>query len=296
MSRKALGRGLSALFSQTSAVETELVELGIEQLDPNENQPRQVFREEKLEELAASIRANGIIQPIVVRRNEDRFQIIAGERRWRAAQRAGLLKIPCIIKNISDDNVLEISLIENIQREDLNPIEEANAYSRLLERLHVTQEEIARRVGKDRSSITNSLRLLKLPAEIQKMVEDEKLSMGHARALLALESSDEQMSAASEIIDKGLSVRATEAMMKKRRDGVVEESEQPDEPVVQVQKEVQSADPNILAAETKLSRRLLAPVKIKFTPSGGAIEIRFTSNDDLTRLFDVLIKSASDLS
>jgi ParB family chromosome partitioning protein len=296
MSRKALGRGLSALFSQTSAVESELVELGIEQLDPNENQPRQIFREEKLEELAASIRANGIIQPIVVRRNGDRFQIIAGERRWRAAQRAGLLKVPCIIKNISDDNVLEISLIENIQREDLNPIEEANAYSRLLEQLHVTQEEIARRVGKDRSSITNSLRLLKLPAEIQRMVEDEKLSMGHARALLALESTDEQMSAASEIIDKGLSVRATEAMMKKLRDGVVEEVEQPSEPVAQVQKEVQSNDPNIVAAETKLSRRLLAPVKIKFTQSGGSIEIKFTSNDDLTRLFDVLIKSASDLS
>lgn len=296
MSRKALGRGLSALFSQTNAIETELVELGVDQLDPNENQPRQVFREEKLEELAASIKANGIIQPIVVRRNGERFQIIAGERRWRAAQRAGLMKIPCVIKTIPDDNVLEISLIENIQREDLNPIEEANAYNRLLEQLQVTQEEIARRVGKDRSSITNSLRLLKLPAEIQRMVEDEKLSMGHARALLALESSQEQMSAASEIIDKGLSVRATEAMMKKLRDGVVEEVEQPAQTVAEVPKEVQSNDPNIMAAETKLSRRLLAPVKIKFTQSGGAIEIKFTSNDDLTRLFDILIKSASELS
>lgn len=296
MSRKALGRGLSALFTQTSAVETELVELGIDLLDPNENQPRQVFREDKIEELAASIRANGIIQPIVVRRNGERFQIIAGERRWRAAQRAGLLRVPCVIKTIAEENVLEISLIENIQREDLNPIEEANAYSRLLEQLQVTQEEIARRVGKDRSSITNSLRLLKLPAEIQKMVEDEKLSMGHARALLALETSDEQTSAAEEIINKGLSVRATEAMVKKLREDVTEEITETTEPVAEVQREVQSNDPNIVAAETKLSRRLAAPVRIKFTQSGGMIEIKFTSNDDLTRLFDVLIKSASDLS
>jgi len=294
MSRKALGRGLSALFTQTSAVETELVELGIDQLDPNENQPRQVFRQDKIEELAASIRANGIIQPIVVRRNGERFQIIAGERRWRAAQRAGLMKVPCVIKTIAEENVLEISLIENIQREDLNPIEEANAYSRLLEQLQVTQEEIARRVGKDRSSVTNSLRLLKLPVEIQKMVEDEKLSMGHARALLALETYDEQTSAAEEIIDKGLSVRATEALVKKLRDGVIEEATETTEPVAEVQREVQSTDPNIVAAETKLSRRLAAPVRIKFTQSGGMIEIKFTSNDDLTRLFDVLVKSASD--
>src|ERR1700742_4279235 len=191
MSRKALGRGLSALFSQ-QAVESDLIELDIDLLQPAETQPRKIFKEEALEELAESIRANGVIQPIIARRDGGRFEIIAGERRWRAAQRAGLQKIPCVVRDIPDEHVLEISLIENIQREDLNPIEEATAYKNLVERLALTQEEVAKRVGKDRSSITNALRLLKLPAEIQQMVEEEKLSMGHARALLSLESAEQQ--------------------------------------------------------------------------------------------------------
>src|SRR6185369_8382379 len=173
------------------------------------------FKQDKLEELAQSIRHNGIIQPLVVRRNGERFQLIAGERRWRAAQKAGLHKVPCIVKEVPDENVLELSLIENIQREELNPIEEANAYKKLLEKQNLTQEEIANRVGKDRTSITNSLRLLKLPIEIQKMVEDEELSMGHARAILAIESPEQQIDFAKEIIDNGLSVRDTEQLVKK---------------------------------------------------------------------------------
>jgi ParB family chromosome partitioning protein len=148
MSRKALGRGLSALFTQTNILDTEFVELDIDQLDPSESQPRNIFKEAKLEELAQSIKSNGILQPIVVRRNGERFQIIAGERRWRAAQKAGLRKIPCIIKDISEENVLELSLIENIQRQELNPIEEANAYKNLIEQLNTTQEDIARRVAR----------------------------------------------------------------------------------------------------------------------------------------------------
>src|SRR5438128_2174822 len=161
MSRKALGRGLSALFTQMQTSESDLMDIDIDLLYPTEAQPRKHFKEEKINELAESIKTNGIIQPIVARRDGERFQIIAGERRWRAAQIAGLRKIPCIVRDITDENVLEISLIENIQREDLNPIEEATAYKRLVDVLSLSQEEVARRVGKDRSSVTNSLRLLK---------------------------------------------------------------------------------------------------------------------------------------
>src|SRR5207247_7416813 len=175
-------------------------------------QPRGVFREDKLDELALSIRHNGIIQPLVVRRNGERFQLIAGERRWRAAQKAGLHRVPCIVKEVPEENVLELSLIENIQREELNPIEEANAYKSLLEKRDLTQEEVAQRVGKDRSSITNALRLLKLPLEVQKLVEEDKLSMGHARALLSVDSLEQQLTLAREITSRTLSVRETERL------------------------------------------------------------------------------------
>src|ERR1051325_7823651 len=215
MSRKALGRGLSALFTQVNPLEHDLIELDIDQLDPTDIQPRKIFNENKLNELAQSIKTNGIIQPIIARRHGERFQIIAGERRWRAAQIAGLRRVPCVVKEITEENVLELSLIENIQREELNPIEEANAYKKLLERLNVTQEEVARRVGKDRSSIANSLRLLRLPQEVQKMVEEDKLSMGHARALIPIESVEQQRSLALEIVSKTLSVRETEKLVKK---------------------------------------------------------------------------------
>jgi len=212
MSRKALGRGLDALFTQTSPLDHDLMDLDIDRIDPAEVQPRGVFKEDKLEELALSIRHNGIIQPLVVRRIGERFQIVAGERRWRAAQKAGLTKVPCIVKKVSQDNVWEISLIENIQREELNPIEEANAYKNLMENRDLTQEQVAQRVGKDRSSITNALRLLKLPPDVQKLVEGGKLSMGHARALLSVESDEDQIRLAKEITDRSLSVRETEQL------------------------------------------------------------------------------------
>ena len=284
MSRKALGRGLSALFTQINPLETDLIELDIDQLDPTDTQPRKVFNEDKLDELAQSIKANGIIQPIVARRRGERFQIIAGERRWRAAQMAGLHKVPCIIKDIADENVLEISLIENIQREDLNPIEEANAYKSLLEKLNITQEEMARRVGKDRTSVTNALRLLRLPIEIQKLVEEDKLSMGHARALLSLDSIETQKTLALEIISRTLSVRETERLVK----------EQDVENTAITKKNTASnnrdEDANVAAAEMKLSKKLSAPVKIKFSKDGGVIEVKFSSNEDLSRLFDLLIQ------
>jgi ParB family transcriptional regulator, chromosome partitioning protein len=283
MSRKALGRGLSALFTQMQTIESDLMELDIDLLYPTDTQPRKVFREAKMEELAQSIKANGIIQPIVARRNGDRFQIIAGERRWRAAQLAGLRKIPCLVREVADENILEISLIENIQREDLNPIEEATAYKRLLDTLAISQEEIAKRVGKDRSSITNALRLLRLPSEIQQMVEEEKLSMGHARTLLSLESVEQQLSLASEIIEKMLSVRETERIVKELQ------AEAPSDAKHQ-SKSTNRKDPNIVAAEQKLSKGLAAPARIRFLKEGGLIEIKFSSSEDLSRLFDLLVK------
>lgn len=285
MSKKALGRGLSALFTQVNPLENDLIELDIDQLDSTDTQPRKFFNENKLNELAQSIKTNGIIQPIVARRQGERFQIIAGERRWRAAQIAGLRRVPCIIKEIPEENVLELSLIENIQREELNPIEEANAYKRLLEKLNVTQEEVARRVGKDRSSIANSLRLLKLPLDLQKMVEEDKLSMGHARALLSIESVDQQQSLANEIVAKTLSVRETEKLVKR-----VQNSEPASSPNVDFVAQTKSETANVFAAEQKLSKKLAAPVRIKFVKDGGTIEIKFSSSEDLTRLFDLLIQ------
>lgn len=285
MSRKALGRGLNALFTQASPLEHDLMDLDIDRIDPAEMQPRGVFKEDKLEELAQSIRHNGIIQPLVVRRTGERFQIIAGERRWRAAQKAGLHRVPCIVKEVSQDNVWELSLIENIQREELNPIEEANAYKNLLEKRDLTQEEVAQRVGKDRSSITNALRLLKLPPEVQKMVEEDKLSMGHARALLSVDSPERQIMLAKEIVAKSLSVRETEHLVK-RAQGASHGSTRTKP---EVSNNTEAA--NILAAEAKLSKKLGAPVKIRTARTGGVVEIRFSSSEDLARLFDTLMQS-----
>src|SRR5215469_11915070 len=250
MSRKALVRGHSALFTETGSIDRDLVEISIDQIDPSEVQPRHVFRQDKLEELAASLKANGVIQPIVVRRRRDRFQLIAGERRWRAAQLAGLHKIPAIVKDVADAALPELSLIENLQRENLTAIEEAAAYKNLIDQLGYTQEELAKRVGKDRSSIANALRLLKLPASIQTLVEDEKLSMGHARALITLASSTDQEALAKNIVLKGLSVRETERLVKQpaiSRGGAPTPK---------------ASDPNVASAEMKLKRKLAAPVRI----------------------------------
>lgn len=282
MSRKALGRGLSALFTETGSIDQDLVEIGIELIDPSEVQPRQVFRQERLDELAASVKANGVIQPIVVRRRGKRFQLIAGERRWRAAQLAGLHKIPAVVKDVSDSNVLELSLIENIQRENLNPIEEAGAYRNLLDTHGYTQEQLAQRVGRDRSSIANSLRLLKLPPAVQALVEGDKLSMGHARALLALGSAAEQEALAARIVLKGLSVREAERLVKPPHGSSA--SEEPRK------LQLKNSDPNVNAAELKLKRKLGAPVKINLTKRGGSILIKFSTMDDLSRIFDILVE------
>src|SRR5213083_411470 len=217
MSRKALGRGLSALFTQMQTIESDLIEADIDLLYPTDTQPRKVFNEERLNELAQSIKENGVIQPIVVRRDGERFQIIAGERRWRAALKAGLLRVPIVVRDIETGNersLLEIALIENIQRENLNPIEEALGYRRLADEFHLKQEEIASAVGKDRASVANFLRLLRLPEEIRTEVATGRLSMGHARALLALADEGQQRSVARDIIARSLSVRETESLVK----------------------------------------------------------------------------------
>lgn len=274
MVKKALGKGLSALLPDVSK---ELVELDIDLLEVNEEQPRTRFDEKKLEELAASIKENGLVQPILVRKIDGgKYQIIAGERRWRAAQRAGLLKIAAVVREVSDDKLLELALVENIARQELNPIEEAIAYQKLISRYGLTQEQIARRVGKDRSSVTNILRLLKLPEDIQALVEDEKISMGHARAILPVEDEEYQRALAQRTISEGLSVRDVERLVERWRSSEVrEKAERP-------------VDPNLKAAEQRLQKRLGTQVKILLTKNGGRIQIEFHSNEELSRIYDLL--------
>ncbi|MDQ3219787.1 MAG: ParB/RepB/Spo0J family partition protein, partial [Acidobacteriota bacterium] len=205
MGRQPLGRGLSALLGDQPAGEGTL-ELGLDQIEPNSEQPRTRFTDKALDELAQSIKANGIVQPIVVRRIGPKYQIVAGERRWRAAQRAGLHKIPAVIKEVSDEKLLELALVENIQRQELNAVEEARAYRKLIDTIGLTQESVAERVGKERSLIATSLRLLKLPDDILKFIEEEKLTAGHGRALLMAQDADSQRRITKAIIDKSLSV------------------------------------------------------------------------------------------
>jgi ParB family chromosome partitioning protein len=211
MNRKALGRGLGALLSSDSTIDLgpEPSEVDLESIVPGPMQPRTHFDDASLESLAESIRAHGIVQPLVVRRRENNYELIAGERRWRAAKLAGLSRVPVVVKDVPDESLLEIALIENIQREDLNPIEEAQAYRKLIETVGLTQEALASRIGRDRSYITNYLRLLKLPEDLQQLVREGRLSAGHARTLLALGPPDLQRRLARQIIDGGLTVRAT---------------------------------------------------------------------------------------
>jgi len=250
-------------------------------------QPRTNFDEAKLEELAQSIRANGIVQPLLVRRRGGRYQLVAGERRWRAAQRAGLKKVPVVVREIPDDKLLELALIENIQRQELNPIEEAHAYKRLMETLGLTQEMIAQRIGRDRSFVANHLRLLRLPKDIQRLVEEEKLSMGHARALLAIDDERVQRRLAQDCVARGLSVREVERSVKRIIAGL------PPTAAVEgrTRAEETTADPNIRAAEDKLRRHLGTKVRIvqNSEGEGGKIEIEFYDMADLDRLYRLVL-------
>jgi ParB family chromosome partitioning protein len=258
-----------------------MVEIDLDLIEPNNFQPRTNFDEERLEQLAQSIRANGIIQPLLVRRlSTDKYQLVAGERRWRAAQRAGLHRIPCVVKEIPEDKMLELALIENIQRQELNAIEEAQAYKRLIETLGLTQEMVAQRVGRDRTFITNYLRLLRLPEDIQRMVEAEQISMGHARALLGVDEPEIQRKLAKEVSEKGLSVRQTERAIKRIVEGEATET------VTSIKE-----DPNFKAAEDKLRRRLSSKVHILVNQksNGGKIEIEFFDDNDLNRIYEIIM-------
>jgi ParB family transcriptional regulator, chromosome partitioning protein len=275
--RPALGRGLSALIPDSSApsVNERALDVDTDLLRPNTFQPRTSMDETKIDELARSIRAHGIIQPIVVRRVEGGYEIVAGERRWRASQRAGLLKVPVVVRDVPDDKLLAAALIENIQREDLNPIEEAHAYRRLADDYHLTQEQIAEAVGKDRSSIANYVRLLKLPQDIRSGVGSGALSMGHARALLALPDEASQLRISRDVTTKNLSVRETEALVKR----VIE----PVPPRTPVDKDVHTR-----AAEERLRFALGTRVRVERKRKGGQIEIDFGSEEELQRLFEIL--------
>ena len=277
--RPALGRGLSALIPDAPAAPATVertLDVDSDLLRPNPYQPRGHMDEGRIEELARSIRSHGIIQPIVVRRTaEDGYEIVAGERRWRASQRAGLLKVPIVVRDIPDERLLAAALIENIQREDLNPIEEAQAYRRLADELGLTQEQIADAVGKDRSSIANYVRLLRLPQEVRANLAGGSLSMGHARAILGLADESAQLRVARDVVAKHLSVRETEALVAKAGQPAARRAEQP-------------KDVHTRAAEDRLRFSLGTRTRIIRKGRGGKIEIEFTNENELQRIFEYL--------
>jgi ParB family chromosome partitioning protein len=280
--RPALGKGLSALIPDAPAPPPAGVQdVDIDLLAPNTHQPRLQMDESRLEDLARSIKAAGVIQPIVVRKADQGYRIIAGERRWRAARRAGLARVPIVVRDVEAGNdraVLEMALIENIQREDLNAMEEASAYRRLAEDFQLTQDAIASAVGKDRSTVANTLRLLRLPEELQHEVSANRLSMGHARALLALEHEGDQLRLGRDVIARALSVRETEALVKRTLDGALPRSSEP----------ARKPDVHTRAAEDALKLKLGTRVRIVRRGKKGRIEIEFVSEDELIRIYELL--------
>jgi len=295
--RKVLGKGLSALLpvrtpsaaaSAAPAPEAERraapSRLPLSSIRANPMQPRTVFQADRLEELAASIRVNGVIQPVVVRRHGDSYQIVAGERRWRAAKIAGVVDVPVVVQDVADPQMLELALIENIQREDLNPIETAHAYERLSRELGLSHEEIGRRTGKDRTSITNTVRLLKLPNEVQLLVAEHRLTMGHARAILGLQDAATQIQIAEKAAAQNLSVRQVETLVQEMTSQRPRESSG--------HRREQSVDPNVKAATEQLERALGTRVRIvELTEQRGRIEIEYYSQAELERLFQHLTGS-----
>ena len=304
-SRKVLGRGLSSLLPgrtstpiqppiQKPVAATEaapvvaaqpepgaVTTLPIDQIAPNPLQPRTVFQPDKLQELSASIRANGIIQPIIVRKLGTGYQIVAGERRWRAAKLAELTEVPVVVQEVADRQLLELALIENIQREDLNPIETAQAYQRLAQELGLSQEEIGQRTGKDRTSITNTIRLLRLPVEVQLLLAEHRIHMGHARAILGIPDADQQIQVAEKAAAQGMSVRQVESLVQELT---------ADRPSGKGAKKEKTQDPNVRAAVEELERTLGTRVRIVETnEQRGRIEIEYYSQAELDRLFDFIV-------
>lgn len=280
LKKSGLGKGMAALLPVVSVAEDKNYFLcPIEKIRPNPNQPRKQFAPEKLEELAASIREKGIIQPLVVTQKDGYYEIIAGERRWRASQKAGLRELPVVIREASEDAIMELALIENIQREDLNAIEEAQAYKALVEHFGISQDEVAKRVGKNRTTVTNALRLLRLPDEIQQDVVEERMSMGHARALLGLESEELIHKARHEILHRLLSVRAAEELVNRLKRGPRPEAAKP----------ARQPDLLMVALEEQLQNQFQTRVAIRRGAAGkGTLEIHFNTTEELTRIVDLL--------
>ena len=279
MTRKALGRGLSALLRETETAPPSspgIQTVPVDQIDPNPFQPRRAFPEASLKELADSVRASGLVQPVLVRRADARFQLVAGERRWRAAKLAGLESIPAVVRELSDREALELALTENLLREDLNPMEMAQGLQSLQDQHGLTHEEIAAHMGLDRSTVSNTLRLLRLPGVIQLMVTEGELNGGHARALLGLKTSEDQIRAAELIAKNWLSVRSAEELI----------AAWYELPTKRQKKATGPADPNVRAAELELERTLGTRVKIHGDAQRGSIEIRYFSAEDLNRLYE----------
>lgn len=273
--KAALGKGLEALLPGKGE---EILKIDIEKIIPNEYQPRKIFKDDALKELSASITEKGVLQPVIVQRVGDgTFRLIAGERRWRAAALAGLKEIPALIKDVSSQDAVEIALIENIQREELNAIETADAFNRLLKEFHLTQEELSKRVGKDRATIANYLRILRLPAEIKELINNNSILIGHAKALLTLEGRQKQIEAAKEIVKKGLSVREAEVLCKRLS--------LPIRP-----KKKKEKSPEVEDLEHRLTQSLGTKVKIYHSNKRGKIEIEYYSLDELDRLLEILMQ------
>ena len=276
--KRGLGRGLAALFPVAEAEAAATLQIPLAELEGNPLQPRRHFDQEALEELAATIRTHGVLTPVVVRRSPRGYQVVAGERRVRAARLAGLSRIPAVIREASNTQALEMALVENLQREDLNPLEAAEAYRRLVEEFGLTQEEVAERLGRNRSSIANALRLLRLPRRIREDLAEGTLSEGHARALLGLERAADQLKARDIVVKRGLTVRATEALVRRLRRGTRAPGGRS-----------RTGDPNLQALEDQLRVNLGTKVRIVRVGRGGTLEISFFSDEDLTRLVELIV-------
>ncbi len=289
MKRQALGKGLNSLIPEPLLEKGDagLLMLDIDRIQPNRQQPRSDFG--GIEGLASSIRENGVIQPVVVRQEADGFRLIAGERRWRAAQMAGVHRIPAIVRKVSDARVLELALIENIQRKELNPIEEARAYEVLVTQMKLSQSEVAKRVGRDRSSIANSLRILKLPEKILDLIREGSLSVGHSKAIMAIPDAGTQIKVAVEVVEGLLSVRETEARVTEtlRRQGETRSGG-----AANADRPAAVPDPNVAAAEDRLRKALATRVRIVARGSGGRIEVEFSSAEELDRLYTIMMFGA----
>ncbi len=280
MSKRGLGRGLEALIPVLDKHEENVQEIDIKKIVANDKQPRKDFDESKLDELAASMKQHGVLQPVILRKKGSVYELVAGERRWRAAAKAGIERIPAIVKELSDAEVMEIALIENLQREDLNPMEEAMAYKSLMNDFGLTQEELSKRVGKSRSQIANTVRLLNLDKEIQDLVTEDKLTAGHARALLSIQDKSMRIKLAKRICEEDLSVRQTEQIVKKI-------SKEKSKMANEKPKEI---NPVIIDITEKLQRALGTRVKIKGNEKRGKIEIEFYSGDELERILEAIVK------